>query len=641
MVPMIVLPLRPRPPEPEPGAEPSPPAAPSPDPSPRPEPSPGPEPEPPSGGDPGSGPGSGDGAGVPAEIADCGALEVSCHVSHWFYDLVTGALEPLMGWLGSRAFHTPLPGDGVASLWEGVLEATTVLYVLAVLAGGIVVMTQESLQQRYSAREILPRLVIGFVAAHASLWIATEMIRGANGIAAGIAALGIDADRAAARFQQRLDTLLMDATVFIVLMLVVVVVLLVVWCVMEAVRIAATTTLVIAAPLLLALHALPYTQRLAALWWRCMAGVLAMPVAQSLAFSALMRLAFQGEAYVIEENNEDWLVNPALLLTVLYLQVRVPFWIMRLVWRDNPGSSPLAAAVRTAVMALVVRRLLPWRRAAPAGAAGGGGGAGAAAGGPGPRRGGPGGAARARPVAVSRRGRSPSGAAVGEGDLRGGSGGHGAARSSETAPAPARRPARGRAVTGPDREPVEGGSETPTTTPPAASSTGAGAARGRPVQPGLFAPARRWRQGVLPTPPPTRVPGRRATQRWGDTPPPSDREPAAPGPGQQALFPAPAPAPPPAPRRRPRAEEPPPPPRGPRRATAQRWGEVEADPPRREPARPGRGQLALFAHPRPHARSEPPTQQPAPHHPATKAGSERPPRPIPPRRTNRRKEEGE
>ncbi|MBB6000066.1 type IV secretion system protein [Streptomonospora salina] len=586
---------------------------------------------------------------MPAELADCGALEVSCHVSNWFYDLVTGALEPLMGWLGARAFHTPAPGGGVVSLWEQMLQTTTVLYLLAVLAGGVAVMSHESLQQRYSAREILPRLVIGFVAAHASLWISREMIAGSNGIAAGVAAMGIDAGRAATRFQKRLDTLLVDATVFIVLMLVVVIVLLVVWCVMEAVRIAMTITLVVAAPLLLAFHALPYTQRLAALWWRSMAGVLAMPVAQSLAFSTLMRVAFQGETHVIDESSEDWLVSVSLLLTVLYIQLRVPFWIMRLVWQNNVGSSPLAAAVRTAVMALVFRRVLPslGRGSSAAASSGSGGGSAAAAGRSGPRRGSGAAGAAGRPSGSGgpggtrvRRLRSPS--QVGSPQSHAASHrGEEDARSTAAGAPP--RPALGsRRTSGTRPSGSTGGEVGPPTRPNGgtmASPDPAPTNQGRDgVQLPLFARPRRWRQGVLPTPPPTRVPGRRTTQRQGEAPAPRSgpEEPPQPGPGQQALFPAPRPAPSVRPHR-PRVAEPPPAPRGARRRTTQRWGDVAPDPPEQQPAQPGRGQRALFPTPRtpPSATS---AQPQSPRRSRADPSAARP-RPQAPRRPNRRKDD--
>ncbi|WP_131099464.1 hypothetical protein [Streptomonospora litoralis] len=652
---MALLPAQPRPPEPETGVEPSPPAAPPTNPSPSPSPAPPPEePEPGSGpgggdnssGDGGDSSGGGGGLDVPEEFADCGALEVSCHVTNWFYDLVVQSLEPLMGWLGSRAFHTPRPTGGMETLWQGVLEATSVLYVLAILAGGVAVLCHQSLQQRYSAREILPRLVVGFVAAHASLWICEEMIRGANGIAAGVAALGIDADRAAQRFNDRLSTLVVDATLFVILLLVALVVLLVVWCVIEAVRIVMAVTLVVAAPLLLAFHALPYTQRLASLWWRCMAGLLAVPIAQSLAFTAFMRVIFQGEVHVVEGGGQG-LVTIALFLTLLYLQVRVPFWVFHLVWRPNVGSSPLASAARTAVMALVFRKVLPGRGSGGAAAGamrrgGGGGGAGASGGGRRPPPRGPGPAGRAgsrgaaakgtRASAAAGRSTTASGAPGSGSGERGAAAARGALRhphpSGSHPSSPVRPPgAAARPTTGANRQ----GGSMPASEP-----------EGRPVQLSLFPGPRRWRQGVLPTPPPARVSGNRSTQRWGDTPPARPEEPPRAGRGQQPLFPGPRP---PTSARRPgppRAAKPPPPPR---RGT-QRWGEVEGHDPQQEPRRPGRGQQSLFAAPQrrtPAASSSPepepdpaaPRRRPAPN---PRDGPARP-RPQAPRRTNRRKDD--
>src|SRR5690606_23883665 len=62
----------------------------------------------------------------------------------------------------------------------------------------------------------------------------------------------------------------------------------------EVVRIVLVVVLVVAAPLMLAFHALPQTNYIAVVWWRSMAALLAVPVAQSLAFTAFMRLFFEG-----------------------------------------------------------------------------------------------------------------------------------------------------------------------------------------------------------------------------------------------------------------------------------------------------------------------------------------------------------
>ncbi|WP_344976011.1 type IV secretion system protein [Salinactinospora qingdaonensis] len=546
-------------------------------------------------------------------FADCGAIEVSCHVSNWFHDLVKDALNPLFGWIGQIAFHTPVPTSGVEGLWSGVLAVSNALYVLLVVAGGLVVMSHESVQTRYGAGEVLPRLAFAFVASNCSLWLATQMITGANAVSAAVASMSVDAEEAARNLRERMEYVLMEAIVFVLLLLVVVVVLVVVWCVMDLVRIVMSITLVIAAPLLLMFHALPQTNRLAELWWRAMAGLLAVPIAQAVAFGAFMRLFFQGElsyfgnietsatgglapgpgtvmvasklvtAATDPGGTQGLVGNVLLFLVLLYIQIRVPFWVFKLVWSPHPGRSPLVMLGKSLAMILLYRTVkgvkLGQGASAPAG----------------------GGAAMMRPVGAARyaragggpgqRGPRPQGAAAGAGrgvqpvqpsiwwyrpryepptpagDLGGGRRRRELPAAQEPGASPPQLPGPPSPPAPPSPRGPRPGSpsfpgsqpgETPAwgprwrpVVPPArprpASPSQAPQQPVRPRQLELFelpqpaarpsspsspsrpgqqsgpasgeagrAPKRRWRQGVLPTPPPQRIPGRRATLRLGE-----------------------------------------------------------------------------------------------------------------------------
>ncbi|GAA3730871.1 RecA/RadA recombinase [Spinactinospora alkalitolerans] len=387
----------PRPePNPAPGAEPEPPEdTPPPAPEPEPEPEPGPTPDPQPGppppdnpADPGDPPAT-DQEAPEEPLLECGVMEVSCHISNWFHDLVESALNPLFGWLGAMAFRTPTPTDGMEGLWSGTLTTANALYVLLVVVGGVVVMSHETVQARYAAKEVLPRLAAGFIASNASLWIATEMIRAANAVSTAVSSDGIDAEEAAANLRERMEWLLMEGVLFILLLVVAAVVLLVVWCAVEVVRIAMAIVLVTAAPLLLA----PQTNRIAALWWRYMAALLAVPIGQAIAFIAFMRLFFEGRfqyfgswesaaltpgpavqgtvvlgSQVVELAAHDpggeggVLLNIMLLLTMLYVQIRIPFWAMKIAAGSGSDSSPLMRLARTAMMVLIFRRAVPGLR---------------------------------------------------------------------------------------------------------------------------------------------------------------------------------------------------------------------------------------------------------------------------------------
>src|SRR5699024_5367557 len=287
--------------------------------------------------------------------------------------------------------HTPEPTRGMAPLHNVILTTSNIVFVLLIVAGGVVAMGYQSVQSRYSAVDILPRAVFAFVASNFSLWVAREMIRASNQLSAAIGAEGIDAHEAAANLRDRMGVILEEALVFTILLLAVVVVLLVVWMVTEAVRICMAIVLTIAAPLLLIFHALPQTNRLAELWWKAMAGLCAIPIAQSIVFIAMARLFFEGQMTIFgslrqtaapdvvldtgtgsehtitlassvlaapgdgQVGDADWLMQIMLLLVLLYVQIRVGSWVMKLVWQPTPGTSPIAAILKNIAWILAFR----------------------------------------------------------------------------------------------------------------------------------------------------------------------------------------------------------------------------------------------------------------------------------------------
>jgi hypothetical protein len=70
----------------------------------------------------------------------------------------------------------------VRGLWAGSVAITDAAYVLAVLAGGILVMSHQTLQTPYTVKEIAPRMVVGFLAANLSLLVAGKAIALADGL---------------------------------------------------------------------------------------------------------------------------------------------------------------------------------------------------------------------------------------------------------------------------------------------------------------------------------------------------------------------------------------------------------------------------------------------------------------------------
>lgn len=300
--------------------------------------------------------------------ASCGLFDVACHVGQgidsWFAGLARSAVNPLFALLGRTLLATPQLG-GIAtvhSLWAGSLAIADASYVLLVLAGGIIVMSHQTLQTSYAVKEIAPRLVTGFLAANVSLLLAGKAIAVADGLSAALAGQGLDPAAAGALLHSLIERMLATSGVFFVLLALFAVALVLVLTIIYVARLMLTVVLIAVAPLALACHALPQTEGLARWWWRAFAGILAIQAAQAVVLVAAARLFFTEHWVVLiagtASNTGNALTFDGIqMLCLLYILIRIPFWISRRVW--SGGRSPLRSAVRFVVAAVVLRRITP------------------------------------------------------------------------------------------------------------------------------------------------------------------------------------------------------------------------------------------------------------------------------------------
>lgn len=147
----------------------------------------------------------------------------------------------------------------------------TGVYGLAVCIGGVLVMTSESLQERYSAREVVPRLIAGFLLAYFSstiIWFVQDLNIGLVTAFTLGEAMGESAEGAGF-----LDLLAIEArsapitVIDLVVAFLKLIAAFVLWLCMLT-RNIAWFIVAVFAPIALATHALPFTEGLAWLWWR-------------------------------------------------------------------------------------------------------------------------------------------------------------------------------------------------------------------------------------------------------------------------------------------------------------------------------------------------------------------------------------
>ncbi len=307
-------------------------------------------------------------ASPPPGQGGCGFFNIGCQVGHaidsWFADLVKSAINPLFALLGDTLLSTPQVGGSstVRSLWAGSLAIADASYVLLVLIGGIIVMGHQTVQTSYAVKDIAPRLVVGFLAANLSLLLAGKAIQFADGMSAALAGQGLDPAAAGAMLRSLIERVIGEGGMFFILLALFAVALLLVLTIIYVARLMLTVVLIAMAPLALACHALPQTEGFARWWWRAFAGILAIQAAQALVLVAAMRvfLTEQWAPLIVGRLGDAGTATfeGVQLLCLLYILIRIPFWIYRRVWSPG-GRSPLRSAVRFVFAAAVLRRVAP------------------------------------------------------------------------------------------------------------------------------------------------------------------------------------------------------------------------------------------------------------------------------------------
>ncbi len=294
-----------------------------------------------------------------------GLFDITGHITaaidSWFRDVVTSALNPVLDVLGHTLLATPdvTAQSRVGQLWRataGIADATLVLFVLA---GGAVVMSHETLQTRYAAKDILPRVVVAAVAVNASLSLAGIVIGTADALSAALLGQGVGPAQAAVVLRQLVLGSLADGGIFLVLLGGVVAVLALVLLATYVIRLALTVLLVIAAPLALVCHALPQTEGLARLWWRAFVGVLAIQVAQSVVLIAALRvfLASGGPAS-LGISSSGGLVDLLVSACLCWVLVKIPSWVSRQVFAGGHRGGGTTRIVRDLVVYKGARALV-------------------------------------------------------------------------------------------------------------------------------------------------------------------------------------------------------------------------------------------------------------------------------------------
>ncbi|MEU7487553.1 hypothetical protein [Streptomyces sp. NPDC042319] len=291
--------------------------------------------------------------------------------------LIEEAMQPVRELLADTLLATPdvTKQADVRRMWSSTLGIAVSVYVLLVLAGGVTVMGHETVQTRYALKQIAPRLLLGLIAATASLTVMGKVIGLSNAVVQAV--MGTDLSDAGKGLVERiLPFALFGAPglkLYLSILSSVVITLVVAVLVGFIVRVAIMALLAVTAPLALSCHGHPATDPIARLWWRGLAGCMVIQIAQSVTFILALKLFFAPGATLLGIPKPNQLGTLLAGMALFWVLFKIPSWTVQVILRGTPAHNPHAPAALRVLRHLAMYRLMGRYLPGVAGARRGGG----------------------------------------------------------------------------------------------------------------------------------------------------------------------------------------------------------------------------------------------------------------------------
>lgn len=276
----------------------------------------------------------------------------------WLTSMTLGFLDFALQLLTYLAWYVPdvtaLPATRV--VWGQNMAIVNTVYILAVIAAGVIAMTYDSFQVRYGVKELLPRLVLGAIAANFSFALLGLVLQLANALVQAIAGAPLGDDDTRSVVELHVTSALANPTnaVLSLVLSLMAVVLLIVLSAQWYLRLAILLLLAMLAPLALASYALPGLDQAAGIWWRTLLGTLGTQALQALMIVGGLRVFLDPEAQlvtVLPAGVGNQLIEAGspitlmVMLVILYATFKVPAMMRRWVLRGGGGGGGARVAV--------------------------------------------------------------------------------------------------------------------------------------------------------------------------------------------------------------------------------------------------------------------------------------------------------
>jgi hypothetical protein len=302
----------------------------------------------------------------------------------WIFQAILAILKVLWGLLSDIAFTTPdvstLPQ--VTTITSKSMMVVNACFILAIITAGIVVMTNGTVQSRYGVGELLPRLVIGWIAANFAIPICQNLVQLANALTEALTGDGVTSQGSLVQMQRvTFDSLTNPPSAFLAVIIGLIIavltgMLLVIW----MVRLGVLIVLVGISPVALACHATPFTDGAAKLWWRSILATLATVVLQAIALHTALKVFLDPNANVAQlglPHDPTGTFNLFIVMCLLWVVIKIPGLMRRYVTKGGGGHNVVGLMLRMVLVQRLTSVLrLPFRRTGGGGGGlrGGGGG---------------------------------------------------------------------------------------------------------------------------------------------------------------------------------------------------------------------------------------------------------------------------
>ncbi len=285
-------------------------------------------------------------------------------INKWIAAAILNCFDALFGVITQALLVSPdvtvLPQ--VQALSGRSVWVVDTVFVLAFVAAGVLATTTGGDERlRYTAKDLAPRLVVGFIAAHFSQLFIGQAVGLANGLVAGLTPGDTNRPGALEAMKAHVHAA-SDKTVPMLFAVIaaIITVLLATTTMSMLVRFAVLLVLAAAAPLALACHALPQTDPLARLWWRAFAGCLAIPVLQAFTLQAGQWM-LEDPAHLLPElglpMDPGAIVNMFIVIVLLWTTVKIPGLVRRYVTQGGRNPNFLGMIIRVVVVQQLTRGL--------------------------------------------------------------------------------------------------------------------------------------------------------------------------------------------------------------------------------------------------------------------------------------------